>query len=86
MRVTLYSFEFCTSNVGVWDRDWHLTHADAVAARKARCDEVAADPESVCDMDGTYGDVGEVHTVDVELTSAGLLEFARDYAVDRGAC
>jgi len=78
----LWTFEFCDSGIGVWDREWHATEAQARAAHAKKIEE-GYDPNS--EMCGEEGDLGEVTAVDVELSPAGVLAFAERYAVDTGA-
>lgn len=81
MTTTLWTFEFCRNSIGVWDRQWHATREQAEAARAEMIRE-GFDPSR---QDGEYGALGDVHDVSINLSRAGVLDFARTYAVDNGA-
>lgn len=74
---TLWSYEYVANQSGHWDRAWFATEAEARASHAARVAE-GFDPES--DMDGSYGDLGEVESVPIELSAEGALRFAQQYA------
>ena len=82
--IILFYFEFCSSNSGVWDREWFLTRREANKARKDRAKDMGTDLEEIDEdsLCGDYGDIAEVEKEEVELTDVGLLAFARNFAVD----
>jgi hypothetical protein len=84
---TLFYFEFCQNNLGVWDREWFLTREEAETARENRADSIGTDLDETDDEDlcGEYGDISEVQEEQVPLTTAGLLAFANNFAVDSDA-
>ena len=88
LTATLCYFEFCNNNMGIWDREWFLTHEDAEQARKARADDMGTnlDDSDEEDRSGEYGEISEVREEVVTLSAEGLLEFARNFAVDTKDC
>ena len=82
-KVTLYTYSFCTSNLGVWDRAWFLTKAEAQAAFEVRALEMGKNPKKLSVDDQ---ELSGVSPVEVPLTARGLFDFANNYAVDTGAC
>jgi hypothetical protein len=86
VTVTLCYFEFCSNNMGIWDREWFLTREEAEKARQERADSMGTEPGDANaeeeDLCGEYGDVSEVLDEPVTLSAEGLLAFARNFAVD----
>jgi hypothetical protein len=78
---TLYSFEYVPNNLGVWDRRWFESAADAESERAGLIDREGYDPDR---EGGDWGCIGDVETITVPLTAAGLLDFANTYAIDGG--
>ena len=80
-KVTLHYVEFCMNNIGVWDRSWRATKKEIKAEFKRLKDEgCSTDTDN-----GEWGSLNEPDTVDVKLTPEGVLEFARNFAVDSEA-
>ncbi len=85
MKVTLWTFEFCINNIGVWDRMWALS-ADELETKRGQLRDMIDDHITPDDLlDGSCGQHSTPARVEVELTPRGLLNFAEEYAVDRGA-
>ena len=83
--LTLYYFEFCAGNLGIWSRNWFSTRQEAQAARQERAESLGtdlADAEANEDQCGEYGDISEVHEEQVRLNAQGVLGFANNFAVD----
>ncbi len=80
---TLWYVEYCSNRLGVWDRRWFTSKAEAEEGYYEACEyhgREPFDPEFV--PTGEYGDVCEPEPVEVELTAQGVLDFARRFAVD----
>lgn len=82
---TLWYFEFCISNIGIWDRCWATSKRKLDEARRNLRDinsgidrKITPDDE----LDGGYGQNSGARSVEVELTPQGVLDFAERYAVD----
>jgi len=82
--VSLCYFEFCSNNMGIWDREWFLTHEEAERARQERAKSMGTslDNTDEDDLSGEYGDISDVRDETVTLSAEGLLGFARNFAVD----
>lgn len=80
---TLWQVEFCANNMGIYDRAWFATRPEAAAWRRDRIKSGDSNPRT---EQGCYGSIDKPEKVKVELTVAGLLQFANNWAVDRGAC
>ena len=81
--ITLWYYEFVSNNIGIWDRAWFASEQEAREGYAAACTEYDQDPETPKEPTGEYGDVAEPQSVEVELTAAGVLAFAQNFAVDR---
>lgn len=81
--VTLWYVEFVSNNIGIWDRSWYASEKEAQERYEELCTEHDHDPSDPPAPTGEYGDVTEPQSVEIELTEAGVLAFAENYAVDR---
>lgn len=86
-KVTLYFFEYCDNNLGIWNRAWALTKEAAEESREETAKRLGVEddykPDEVIGGDsGDYGDILPVDSVEVELTPEGILNFANNYAVE----
>lgn len=78
---TLWRVQFVRSSIGVWDAQWFAAESDALAFFNALLAE-GYDPEL---DDGSQGSVIDPEQIAVDLSPAGLLAFANQFAVDTGA-
>lgn len=83
--VTLYSYELVPGGLGIFDREWFPTRE---AAEEARAQRIKRDGyrKPADGLTGEQLEIGDVEPIDVELSAAGVLSFAREYAIDSGAC
>lgn len=81
MKATLWYVEFVENGLGIWDRAWFATKEEAEAGRQVL---LASHGGQRQELTGAYGDVDVVQSVEVELTPEGVLEFAREFAIDGG--
>lgn len=79
---TLHYVEFCINNIGIWDRAWFATEEEAQADYDKR---IASGEFNANRDDGSYGSIIEPQCTEVALSIDGLLHFANNFAVDRGA-
>lgn len=85
--VRLYYFEFVSNSLGIYDRCWFLTEAEAEQERLRMIREDGYHEPEHGFMTGEIYEIDEsVGFEDVEFTPEGLLSFANHWAVDLGAC
>jgi len=80
--VTLHTYEYCGSKIGVWSRAWFATNEEAEAERRRQLESYGRDPDEIDadeELTGEYGQVGQVSCVAVPVTAAGILQFAQQY-------
>jgi hypothetical protein len=80
--VSLYSYEYCSSPLGIWSRAWFARRQPAEAARREQLKSYGRDPDAVDEdeeLTGEYGQVGKVARVVVPMTAVGVLRFAEAY-------
>jgi hypothetical protein len=77
MKVTLYRVQLVPGELGYWDSIWFATRGAARAERKRYIEEEGYNPK----LDGgEYHAIMGVERIHVELSQAGVLEFAGHYA------
>lgn len=76
--IELWTVEFCTNDLGVWDRMWFLTEEEAADYYLAFVKEHGLRYEQT----GEDGDCYPPARVGIEPNAQGLLWFANAYAVD----
>lgn len=76
----IWRIQFCLNNLGVWDQRWSATEQEARDDFEHHCSKLGCTPER---DDGSWGSIIEPEPVDVEMTAAGLLLFANNYACDQ---
>lgn len=79
--VTLYYYEYCDSELGIWSREWDTDKRDLARKRKRRAKDMGTDLDSESEQDGSYGDMTEILEATVTLSLTGVLEFANEYAL-----
>lgn len=72
--IRLYSFDYCDSSLGVWNRAWFRTRKEATADRQQMIDGYGYSPGEI----GEYHDITEVCGYNVELTARGVLKALQD--------
>lgn len=80
--VTLHTYEYCSSKIGIWSRAWFATNAEAEAERRRQLASFGRDPDEIDadeELTGEYGQVGQVSCVAVPVTPDGILQFAQQY-------
>ena len=77
---TIWRVQYMPNSMGVWDAVWAATKALARESMEDLAQEGYYVPE---DPRGDYHEMTEPKEVTVELSPAGLLQFAQNYAVDQ---
>lgn len=70
-HVTVYYFDFCDSNLGVWSRAYFASREEAEAEKATMIEEYGyEEPE---ELNGSHGDISKVYDEEVELSLEGVV-------------
>lgn len=68
--ITVYYFDYCASNIGIWSREFFGSEAEANKARQTRLEAGYETPE---ELTGQLDEMTEIYTMTVPLTPDGVV-------------
>lgn len=74
--ITVWFYDYCANNSGLWTRVYAETEAAARAERRRRLRSFCITERDLAgrELCGEYGDVTPIEAVTVELTPAGVVD------------